>query len=288
MIKIVPQNHAVIIKRFGKYARTLRGGMGITIPLFETVHYVSDWGDEANKNGFQIELNEQQLDTGKRSVVTKDNVQVGADAVIYWRIIDPAKAVFDVDVLPRSLKETALTALRSEIGKIELDRLFESRQRLSDPITASISDVVSRWGVQVDRVEIQELDLTDDTAKMMQQEADAERKRRAMIAEAQGEAERITREAKARAEAIRLEATAQREAAILEADGKAKATKLAAEAEREYLESLSGAIGKEAAAQLLVAEKTIQGFVEMSKGDSNKVFIPNNFKGMMLEGEVGG
>lgn len=287
MIKIVPQNHAVIIKRFGKYARTIRGGLGIKMPFFETIHYVNDWGEIANKNGFEIELNEQQLDTGPRSVVTKDNVQVDADAVIYWRIIDPVKAVFDVDVLPKSLKETALTALRSEIGKIELDRLFESRQRLSDPITASISEIASRWGVQIDRVEIQELDL-GDAAQMMRQEAEAERKRRARVAQAAGEAEEITRKAQAEADATRLRATAEREAAILEADGKAKATKLAAEAEREYLHALTEVIGKEAAARLLIAEKTIQGFAEMSQGNSNKVFIPNNFRGMMLEGEVGG
>ena len=121
MLFTVPQNHAVLIKRFGKYSRTCRSGIRLKIPFFEQIHQVGDWTDIANKNGYEIELNEQQLDTGKRSVVTKDNVQVQADAVIYWRIIDPVKAAFDVDVLPKSLRETALTALRSEIGKIQLD-----------------------------------------------------------------------------------------------------------------------------------------------------------------------
>lgn len=288
MLFTVPQNHAVLIKRFGKYSRTCRSGIRLRIPFFEKIHMVNDWTDVANKNGYEIELNEQQLDTGKRSVVTKDNVQVQADAVIYWRIIDPVKAAFDVDVLPKSLKETALTALRSEIGKIPLDSLFESRQRLSDPITASISEATNRWGVQIDRVEVQELELTDDTAKMMRQEAEAERHRRAQSSHARAEAETIEKVAVAKASARRLEAKAEREAAILEADGKAKATKLAAEAETEYLDNLSRAVGKEAAARLLLAEKTIQGYVQMSDGKSSKVFIPNSFKGMMLEGEVDG
>lgn len=286
MLRTVPQNHAVIIKRFGKYARTLKSGIGIKIPWFEQIHRVDDWGDVANKNGFEIELNEQQMDTGQRSVVTKDNVQVQADAVIYWRIIDPVKAAFDVDLLPTSLKETALTALRSEIGKLQLDNLFEARQRLSDPITASISEATNRWGVQIDRVEVQELELTDDTAKMMQQEAEAERARRAQSSRAKAEAETIEKVAAAKAAARRLEAEAEREAVILEADGKAKATKLAAEAESEYLENIAKTVGKESASSLLLAEKTIQGYVKMSEGSSNKVFIPNTFKGMMLEGEA--
>ena len=285
----IPQNHTALVTRFGKYARTLRGGLCFTIPGFEKIHTVPEWGQVANKNGRFIELSEQQMNTGPRSVVTSDNVQVKADAMISWRILDPVKAVFDVDVLPNALRETALNALRSEVGKIDLDSLFKARQRLSQSISAVLLETATRWGIQIDRVEIQQLELEDDTAKMMQKEAEAERHRRATATKALGDAERTQIVAKAEAEATRMKARAAREASILEADGRAKATMMAAVAEREFLSSLAEIVGKEQASQILIAEKMIEGYKRMSEGAANKVFIPNSFRSMLLEsGGTGG
>lgn len=288
-LRTVPQNHTALVTRFGKYSRTLKSGLCFTIPAFEKIHRIpAEWGSTANKDGQFIELAEQQMNTGARSVVTADNVQVKADAIIYWRIIDPVKAVFDVDVLPVALRETALNALRAQVGKIDLDTLFKARQRLSQSISTALLEVATRWGVQIDRVEIQQLELESDTAEMMQTEASAERDRRATALEARGIAESIEVKAKAEAESIRLLARAERERQILEADGRAKSTKLAAVAEREFLASLAEIIGPEKAAQVLVAEKAIEGYKKMSEGSGNKVFIPNNFRSMLYESDTGG
>ncbi len=287
-LQTIPQNHTALVTRFGKYSRTLKSGLCFTIPFFEQIHRIPpEWGNIANKQRMFIELAEQQMNTGARSVVTADNVQVKADAIIYWRIIDPVKAIFDVDVLPVALRETALNALRGQVGKIDLDTLFKARQRLSQSISTALLDVATRWGVQIDRVEIQQLEIENDTAEMMQTEASAERDRRATALEAKGIAESIEVKARAEAEKIRTLAQAEREKQILEADGRAKATKMAAVAEREFLASLAEIVGPEKAAQVLVAEKAIDGYRRMSEGPANKVFIPNNFRSMLYESESG-
>lgn len=131
LIYTVPQNHVVLIKRFGKHSRVQRNGLRFKIPFIETFKTVHDWQGSANKNGYFIELSEQQSDTPPRQCQTLDNVTIEANASIYWRILDPVKAVYDIDVLPKSVSDLALNSLRSNIGKIKLDQLLSERQNLN-------------------------------------------------------------------------------------------------------------------------------------------------------------
>ena len=202
----VPQSHVAVLTRFGKFSRVLEQGLHARIPFLEKIYKV-DW-DIANKRGVYIELTEQITDTRPKECHTKDNVPVTIDASIYWRITDVVKALFEVDRLPVSLKDSCLNALRAEIGKLSLDQVLSSRKELSEKVAAGLMDVSTKWGIAVSRVEIQELTTSDETAEAMRMEMAAERRRRANVLEAEGlaAAKRTTAEAEAYAIKVKAEA----------------------------------------------------------------------------------
>jgi len=177
LIYTVPQNHVVLIKRFGKHSRVQRDGLRFKIPFIESTKKVYEWDGAANKNGYYIELSEQQTDTPPRQCQTQDNVTIDANASIYWRITDPVKAAYDIDVLPKSIADIALNALRSNIGKIKLDQVLSERQNLNQKIAAQLVETASKWGITFTRVEIQEINYSSETAEAMMQEMTAERKK---------------------------------------------------------------------------------------------------------------
>lgn len=261
----VPQSHAVVITRFGKYAKTKKQGLRARIPFIEKIYHVSDWRDVANKKGFLIELTEQNLDTRPKQCHSKDNVPVTVDASIYWRIIDVKKALFEVDILPKAIVDTCLNALRSEIGKLSLDQILSSRQELSEKVAANLIETSSRWGVQISRVEIQELETSDETAEAMRLEMAAERKKRANILEAEGIAT----------------------AKMKTADAEAYSIKIRAEAEAEYLNKLSATLSKEHVGQILMMEKILEGYKTISSNPANKVFLPSNLQTLISDQIMG-
>ncbi len=273
MISTVPQGHCRIVERFGRPARIQRAGININIPFIDTFKDVStSWGVESNGsgdasigNGTFIELTEQIHNTKPRECITKDNAKVETDAVISWRIVDPIKAVYEVDNLHSSLEQACLNILRSEIGASDLDEVLQNRQRLNEVAVSKLSATVGKWGVQLLRVEIQELKADNDTTKAMLQQLDAERKSRALALEAEGEAKAKISIAKA-----------DRDAKILIAEGQAQALKIVAESEKVYLDALAETVGAEKANGILLAQKAIEGYSVISKNPADKVFVPNN------------
>ena len=266
MITIIPQSHCRIIERFGKPVKVQKSGLAIKIPVLDSVKDVStDWGGDANKQGVFIELSEQVTDTHPRECITRDNAKVMVDAVVSWRIIDPIKAVYEVDQLHQSLLQTVLNAVRAEVGGNELDYALQARTELNEKITSRLVDTLSKWGLQLLRVEIQELKTDDATSAAMLQQLDAERKSRASKLEAEGQAKATVEIAKA-----------DRDAAILRAEGQAKALEITASAEKSYLETLATAIGADEAKKILLAQKVIEGYSIISVNPGDKVFIPSN------------
>ncbi|MFC4992826.1 SPFH domain-containing protein [Rubritalea tangerina] len=273
LIYTVPQNHTVIIERFGKYSRTQRAGINFAIPFLETIKYVdASWGDKNNKLGYQIELSEQTYDTPSRQCLTKDNASVTTNAVISYRVTDPVKAIYEVDQLPLAIENAALNALRAVIGNLDLDEAVARRQELNDQIASQLAEVGTKWGVQFIRVEVQQFDADEQTLSVMRQQLDAERRRRAAIAEAEGKAKA----------AVTL-ATAEAEAAQIAARGQAEAIKILAAADAEYANQLHNALG-EKAGDILVAQKYIAGFETISKNPAEKVYLPSDFKGILSLG----
>jgi regulator of protease activity HflC (stomatin/prohibitin superfamily) len=269
IVYTIPQSHCAVIERFGKFNRIQREGLRFRIPLIEQIKRLDDWGEQVNKLGYLIELTEQQTDTPTRQSHTRDNVAVHANASVYWRVIDPRKALYEIDSLPRAVSDIALNALRSNVGTMNLDELLAERQSINERIASELSETARKWGIQFTRVEIQEIQTSDDTARAMSQQMDAERKRRALIAEAEGAAEAEVRVAEA-----------QKRAAVLRAEGQAQALELAAEAESLYLSKLTERIGGEQAAAVLIAQKYLTGFDTISKNPSDKVFLPNSFQAL--------
>jgi regulator of protease activity HflC (stomatin/prohibitin superfamily) len=269
LIYTVPQNHVVLITRFGKHARVQRDGLRFKLPFIEHIKFVREWGNDANKYGYQIELSEQQTDTPSRQCQTIDNVTIEANASIYWRIVNPVKAVYDVDILPKAVSDVALNALRANIGKLKLDQVLSERQKLNEKIAAQLSATASKWGILFTRVEIQEINYSSETAEAMMQEMAAERKKRALIAEADGQAAAEVARANADANAIMIRAKAQ-----------AEALKLIAEAENIYISKIKEGSNTEVAGQIMLAQKYLDGMNIITKNESDKVFLPNSFQGM--------
>lgn len=274
-ISTIPQGHCRVIERFGKPIAVQGSGLHFKIPIIDKVKNVSAlWGNETNKEGIFIELTEQITDTPPREYFTKDNVKVKSDCVMRWRVVDAIKAIYEVDNLHRSIKETVLNSMRGEIGSRELDNVLSARQAISESILANIAPTLSRWGIQLTSVELQEVKTDDATADAMRQQLEAERKSRAIAAQAKGEAE-----------AILAKATAEKDASILKAQGINESLKIIAEAEKAYLEQISTSIGKEDASKILIAQKVIDGFAIISSKAGDKVYIPSNVGGFINFGD---
>jgi len=248
------------------------------LPFIEHVKTVTEeWGNETNKEGIYIELSEQISDTNPRECITRDNAKVMVDCVVSWRVADPIRAVYEVDHLHQSLLQSAMNVIRSEIGSRDLDDALATRATLNERIVSGLSDTVKKWGIQILRVEIQELRTDDQTSAAMLQQLEAERRSRALSSEAEGQAQATVKNA-----------AAEREAAVQMAEGMAKALELTAAAEKRYLETLAEVIGKDKAAEVLIAQKVIDGFDRITQNPADKVFLPSSMTGVLELGAKGG
>lgn len=255
----VPQNHCVLIERFGKFRKVKYEGLHVRLP-FDRFHDVREtWDGVANKEGKYVELTEQQTKTTDKPAIegapseesrvcqTKDSATIEATATVYWRIKEPVTAVYEVDKLPSTISDMALNALRGAVGELELDKVFSQRDWINTKIREDLSKYTDTWGTEILRVEVRELKTKEDTRKALDEQAAAER---------------------------------QRQADILRAKGHAEALKNLALAETEYLKSLKQEIPAEDAAKMLIAQKFITGFDSISNNKSDKVFLPNSFQGL--------
>ena len=232
------------------------------------------WGELTNTDGVFIELTEQICDTGTRECFTKDNVKLLVDCVFRWRITDPIKAVYEVDSLHKSLKEAVLGELRAFLGQNDLNTVLASRTQISEHVVTAVSDTARRWGVNLTGVEVQELKADTATQGAMLQQLEASRR-----------AEAIRLEAEGKAFAVVQEAEAEKKAAILRAEAASESMKLVAVGEQAYLEMLKNAVGEEAAARVLIAQKTLEAYRQATGDPAAKVFLPVSALPSVLVGE---
>lgn len=265
-IYTVPQGHCTILEMFGKPCSVRNSGLQFYIPFLQKRKDVSLlWGTQTNKNGIYIELTEQLADTRPRDCITKDNVTVRVDALIRWRIVDPIKAVYEVDNLHKALVELVLNELRSFIGGQDLDMILSSRTAVYQKISIPIGRTASRWGITITAIDIKELAVDDSTRDAMSRQLEAERESRAIALKSE-------RESTAK---IRL-AEAEKNASILRAQGAAEAMRLTAEAETAYLSSISAVVGAEAAAKILMNRQALEGYATISTNPASQVYLPSN------------
>jgi regulator of protease activity HflC (stomatin/prohibitin superfamily) len=292
----VPQGHAVIIERFGKYEKTLAPGLNFVNPLVYGHKNLSEWRGTASKCNYLMELTEQQFETNARKCQTKDNVTVEATAVVYFKITDPSKAIYSVDVLPKALQDMCLNVLRSKVGSYGFDELFSKRGEISSKVTGELEEKVKSWGIDLGGVEIGKLDYDREIYNALQKKRIAEAEKDAKITSAESasltaikEAETELRKSMIGIKIKENEAKAEAEMLQIRAAGKAKALEIEAQAnskvkdlENKSIEDLAKKVGREAAVKLTTASKAVQGFENLAMNSNHKVvLLPNEFKGMV-------
>ena len=262
---VVPQQSAFIVERLGKYSSTLNAGFHILVPFIERIAY---------RHG----LKESAIDIAEQICITKDNVQVGIDGVLYLQVMDPARASYGIADYTFAITQLAQTTLRSEIGKIELDRTFEERARINTNVVSELDKASEPWGVKVLRYEIKNINPPRDVIQAMEKQMRAEREKRAVILTSEGERDAKINQAEGEKQRVIKESEANRQQQINEAAGEAEAILAVATATAEGLrrvaEAIAGAGGREAM-QLRVAESYVQQFGNLAR-TSNTLVIPAN------------
>ena len=263
--KIVPQNKAFVVERLGKFDRVLDAGPHVLIPVLDRVAYSHT-------------LKEQVIDVLPQQCITKDNIAVDVDGVLYMRVMDPARASYGVsDYLAASIN-LAQTTIRSEIGKLELDRTFEERSAINTAVCDVLDKASDPWGIKVTRYEIKSITPPQTIRDAMEKQMRAEREKRAMVAESEGEKQSVINRAEGdRQQAIeRSEGEKQRR--INEAEGRAREIALVAEATAQGISSIAQAIvnpGGDQAVNLRLAEQYIGEFGKLAK-TNNTIILPAN------------
>ena len=271
-IKIVRQAEVYIIERLGKFHRVANAGLNVIIPFFDRVRAV-------------INMRQQTMDIPPQSVITRDNVTITIDTVVFFQITDPAKAVYEIDSLQRGITYLAITTIRDIIGKMDLDSTFSSRENINSQLRQTLDVATDKWGCRVDRVEVKDIKPPVDIRDAMEKQMNAERTKRALILQAEGERQSAITRADGEKEAVILRAEAEkqsnirraegvREAKVLEAIGEAEAIMKVAEARAKEIEFVYGAISNAKPDDRLIEIKALETLQKVSEGSANKIFIP--------------
>jgi regulator of protease activity HflC (stomatin/prohibitin superfamily) len=264
-IKIVPQQHAWVVEKLGKYDRTLTPGLKFVVPFVERVAY-------------KHSLKEVPLDVPSQVCITKDNTQLQVDGIIYFQVTDPMRASYGSSNYISAITQLAQTLLRSVIGKMELDKTFEERDHINLSVVASLDEAATNWGVKVLRYEIKDLTPPAAILHSMQAQITAEREKRALIAASEGRKQEQINIATGEREAFIARSEGQRQAEINKAQGEAAAIIAVADATAEAIRKIAEAIrspGGEQAVQLKVAEKAVEAYAQLAQ-KNNTMIVPGN------------
>ncbi len=291
-IKVVRQSEVIIIERLGKYNRTLQSGINIIWPIVDRPRdiiwrYVVETMDGKIVNFRQksrIDLRETVYDFPKQNVITKDNVGVQINALLYFQIMDPVKSIYEINNLPEAIEKLTQTTLRNVIGELELDETLISRDTINSKLRTILDEATNKWGVKVNRVELQDINPPHDIVDAMEKQMRAERDRRAAVLEAEGLKKAQILKAEGAKESEINHAEGDRQSEILRAEGIAQARIKIAEAEAKAIELVTEAIKTEGSdpVKYLVATKYIDTLTEMVSGKENKtVYMPYEATGVL-------
>ena len=296
-VRIIPQAETWVIERLGKYNRTLESGINIIWPIIDrprvihTRHTIVDVDGNTyvrNRTTCKIDLREQVYDFPKQSVITKDNVTTTINALLYFHIIDPVKAVYEIDNLPNAIEKLTQTTLRNVIGELELDETLTSRDTINSKLRAVLDEASNKWGVKVTRVELQDITPPNSVRDAMERQMQAERERRAQVLKATGDKEALILESEGKKAALINQAEADKQTKILAAEGEANSRIIKAKAEAEAIAKINEALANSGMdpANYMLAEKYINTLKEMASGqDSKTVYMPYEASSML--GSIG-
>jgi regulator of protease activity HflC (stomatin/prohibitin superfamily) len=263
-VKVTSSSRSMLVERLGKYDRELRPGLSLVIPGLERV--VS-----------HESLKERVLDIPPQQCITRDNVSIEVDAVVYWQLLEHARAYYGVDNLQAAMVNLVLTQIRAEMGKLDLDQTFTTRQEVNETLLKELDQATDPWGVKVTRVELRDIQPSKGVQQAMEQQMTAEREKRAAILRSEGERESQVNAARGRAEALVLDAKAKQEAVLLDADAQAKQQLLLAKARAESATQLAAVIEAHPAAaeglRLLLAKDWMAMGQQMAAAQGGSVLM---------------
>ena len=260
-IKIVRQSEVYIIERLGKFHKVADAGLTIIIPFVDHVRSI-------------VSLKQQTLDIAPQDVITKDNVTITINTVVFYKVFDPAKAVYEIQSLKKGIEYLSVTTMRDLVGKMDLDSTFTSRDVINDKLRTILDEATDKWGCSIDRVEVQDITPPPDIRDAMERQMNAERNKRAAILQAEGERQAAILKAQGEKESAILHADAEREAKIRKAIGDADAIRKVAEAKADEVKMVYGAMMKANPDEILVQLKSLETLKDVANGEANKVFIP--------------
>src|SRR5690349_24823321 len=293
-VKIIGQAEVMVIERLGRFHRVARSGLNLLIPfverprLLDVRYFESDVGGTkriTSGSTARIDLREQVLNFPSQPVITKDNVTIDIDAVLYYRVADPQKATYSIQNLPYALETLTRTTLRNIVGDIELDQTLASRDMINKRMRDVIEEAAVSWGVDVTRVELQAIEPPRDIQQSMELQMRAERERRAAVTNAEAGKRAAILESEGQREAQVRKAEGEKEAAILRAQGMAEARLALANAEAEAIRRVAESLPDGQAALYLLGLKYFEALPRLSEGKGSTIFLPAEATGVM--GAVG-
>lgn len=285
---IVPQSKTKIIERLGRYHATLEPGIQFIIPFIDKAKEIVVLNHGTYAYSRSIDLREQVYDFARQNVITKDNILMEINALLYFQIVDPFKAVYEIKNLPEAVEKLTQTTLRNIIGEMELDETLTSRDSINTKLRAVLDDATNKWGVKVTRVELQDITPPKSVLTAMEKQMQAERDKRATILTSEGKKESDILQSEGEKLAMINRAEAAKQQAILNAEGEAQARIRKAEAEAIAIQKITEAVGKSTnPANYLLAQKYIQMLEQVATGDKTKtVYLP--YEASNLMGSIGG
>ncbi|MGB7070086.1 MAG: SPFH domain-containing protein [Pyrinomonadaceae bacterium] len=273
-IKIVPQSSVLLIERLGRFHRVAASGLNIIVPFFESPR--SFYWTNTRPGLTSIDLREQFIDLPPQPVITRDNVTINVDSVVYWMVTDPIKAVYEVADLVGGIVQLTITGMRSVMGEMDLDHTLSSRDQINAKLRLILDEATDKWGVKVTRVDVKNINPPEDVRITMEKQMTAERNRRALILQAEGDKQAAITRAEGEKQAAITRSEGEKESAILQADGAAQARLRAAGAEAQAIAQISGAVGDSAkTTQYIITSRYIDSLRDMARTQNSKViFMP--------------
>lgn len=280
-IKIVPQSSVLLIERLGRFHRIASSGLNIIVPFFEAPRAV--YWQSVRPGTTSIDLREQYIDMPPQPVITRDNVTIHVDSVVYWQITDPMRAVYEVADLVGAIVQLTITGMRSVMGEMDLDHTLSSRDQINAKLRIILDEATDKWGVKVTRVDVKNINPPEDVRITMEKQMTAERNRRALILQAEGDRQAAITRAEGEKQAAITRSEGMKESAILEAEGAAQARLRAAQAEGQAIAQISQSIGDPAqTAQYLITARYIESLRDMARTNNSKViFMPVETSSML-------
>jgi len=276
-IRIVQQAEVMIIERLGRFHKILNPGLHIIIPVIDQPRYFR----LENYMRATIDLREQVLDFPPQPVITKDNVTMMVDSVVYIQISDPVRAMYEVSNVSQAIRQLAMTNMRNIMGELMLDETLVSRETVNTKLRIVLDEATDKWGVKVTRVEIKNIEPPHEIAEAMAKQMKAERERRAIVTEAEGIKSSQVLKAEGARDAAIAEAEGQKQSQMLRADGEAGAIERVAQAQANAIQLVYSSIKAAGPTKELIAIKYLEAMEKMANGKATKVFVPYETAGLM-------